>query len=210
MAINPRDFLLNTDYEMDKIIYYKSGSLSVNQYDVTISHGLGFTPLIFGVCAFNSDYSDPRAIPFTSVTQQNTTSFTASANNSNIKLSYISYNGSPGQIYYRIYGFEPSDSTANVASTCNNANEFILNTDYNYCKLYKKGTAGNDTTINHNLGYIPQVLVWSDIGGWTAPIEESSLYSNGPGARITTSDLILQFSLTNASRMHYRIYYDEA
>ena len=62
--VDPRDFLLNTDYEMDKIVYFKEGSLNSGQTDVSIPHKLGFAPLIFGICAFNEDFSDARGIPY--------------------------------------------------------------------------------------------------------------------------------------------------
>ena len=89
--VDPRNFLLNTDYEMDKIVYFKEGSLNAGQYDVDMPHGLNFTPLVFGVCAFNSDFSDPRSVPFNYTTRDTTKTFSASANGTNVRISYINY-----------------------------------------------------------------------------------------------------------------------
>ena len=64
--VDPREFLLNTDYEMDKIIYFKEGKVNnpINNYEtISIPHNLGFAPLIFGVCSFNSSFTNTRSFP---------------------------------------------------------------------------------------------------------------------------------------------------
>lgn len=205
--VDPRDFLLNTDYEMDKIVYFKEGELNAGQYDIDIPHKLGFAPLIFGVCAFNSDFSDSRSIPYQYSTQSDTIQFNASANANNVRVSYINTSGSPAKIYYRIYGFEPSDSHAKVNATSKYAKNFILNTDYNYCKLYKKGTIAAGSTLTHNLGYIPQTLVWRQSNGWITPIEESS---SNAAVIVTDQTVLFQYPSTGIDKLHYRIYYDAA
>ena len=207
MAVDPRDFLLNTDYEMDKIIYFKEGTLNAGQYDIDSPHGLSFTPLIFGVCAFNSDFSDARGVPYQALTASNSVQFTAAANATNVRVSYINGSGSPSKIYYRLYGFEPSGSTATVPATSTAANQFILNTDYNYCKLLSKGTAGPTATVNHNLGYIPQVLVWRQANSWVEPVNESDYTSS---VIVTNQSLIFNYPNLGIDNFHYRIYYDEA
>lgn len=219
---DPRNFLLNTDYEMDKIIYFKEGSLNANDYDIPISHKLGFAPLIFGVCAFNEDFSDPRTIPFEQITQSNTIQFTAQANSNELRLSYLNYSGSPAKIYYRIYAFEPTDVYAKVGQTSNHASKLILNTDYNYCKLFKKGIVVSDTVIKHDFGYVPQVLAWKEVNDYShglmiEPSEESLKY-NEPGggnfgitvnsSNVTIHDLASMQGFIQ--KVHYRIYYDEA
>ena len=215
MAVDPRNFLLNTDYEIDKIVYFTSGSLLAGNTQ-NITHNLGFTPLVFGVCAFNSDFRDPHALPYEYLTQSNTVAFTLGADGTNVQIGYDDYNAPSSRAYYRIYAFEPSNSAAVVAPTSSNANKFILNTDYNYCKLYKKGTvSGNaNTNVAHNLGYLPQVLAWSeDSSGLIMPIEtsvwDSSPFGNTNGVGVTTSNVQFKFSGVGYSKIHYRIYYDE-
>lgn len=210
--VDPRDFLLNTDYELDKIILYKTGSLNNGDYDVSVPHGLPFTPLIFGVCAFSEDFSDPKTIPYFYQTTNDFTQFNALAFSSDIKLSFSSTDASLTKIYYRIYAFEPTESAAKVASTSKFAEQFILNTDYNYCKLFKRGvTTGGDATIAHNLGYIPQVLAWEERSGLIYPINESAPEDpqmNMP-EYISVSDTSVTIK-SSADKVHYRIYYDEA
>ena len=207
--LDPRDFLLNTDYEMDKIVYFTEGSLDEGQVR-NISHKLPFTPLVFGICAFNSDFSDPRTLPFEQV-RDNIISFTIYANSSIIQIGYGNYADNPPKAYYRIYAFEPSNSFAKVGKTSQHAKNFILNTDYNYCKLYEKGIVNSDTTVQHNLGYIPQVLVWQeDSNGLVYPTSNALLddpISDSPSwVRVTSTGVTFK----NVGKSHYRIYYDEA
>lgn len=207
--VDPRDFLLNTDYEMDKIVYFKEGEIQAGNSQ-NIPHNLGFAPLVFGVCAFNSDFSDPRTLPFEQITQSETISFNLGANNSYVQIGYGNYADNPPKMYYRIYAFEPSDSRARVGATSKHAKNFILNTDYNYCKLYEKGIVTNDATITHNLGYVPQVLAWREQNGFITPVEQSrpsDPLTNLPSQiRVTPTEITFQ----NMGKTHYRIYYDEA
>lgn len=208
---DPRNFYLNTDYEMDKIIYFTEGEIEAMQTK-NIPHALGFAPLVFGICAFNSDFSDPRSLPFEQMTQDNTIATTLYGFTDKVQIGYGNYADNPPKLYYRIYGFEPSNSRAKIGSTSKHANEFILNTDYNYCKLYKKGIINGDTTITHGLGYLPQVLAWKERNdGSILPVELFSIDATLPGSvvnyvKVTNSDVIFY----NTGKVHYRIYYDEA
>lgn len=216
MPVDPRNFVLNTDYEMDKIIYFTEGSLNSGQYDVSLPHSLGFAPLIFGVCAFNADFSDPRSIPYNNQTSTDFVAFDADASSTDVKVSFNTSNGVPAKAYYRIYGFEPSDVTASIAGTSGNATKFILNTDYNYCKLYQKGVinASNVTTITHNFGYLPQVMAWGESGGKIFSANLADWYSGDIGdtygVKVTPTEVVLKFANIGLDRVHYRIYYDEA
>lgn len=198
--VNQRDFLLNTDYEMDKIVFYRSGSALPGQ-EVVISHGLSFTPLIIVVCSFNSDFSSQMTNPFLQFTDDGIVQIQFAVSDGVIYLQSYRNEPSPNQrMYYRIYAFEPSNSTGTVPSTSDVAKEFIVNTDYNYCKLYQKGVANSDKTITHNLGYIPLVMAWS--GGtevWRAELD-------GDHVAVTSSTVKIKTSIP----VHYRIYYDEA
>ena len=227
MTADPRKFLLNTDYEMDKIIYFTSGTITADEGAKTIAHNLSFTPLVFGICAFNSDFTDSRTIPYLYQTQTNTTQLEAKANSTNIEITCLNYEDPTATMYYRIYAFEPSNSTAEVSPTSGNASKFVLNTDYNYCKLFSKGILDNTVgthTIDHNLGYIPQVLAWGEKNGYTFPIE-----NNQPEDPTTTPPEPFYIAVTNSNitirdndgqnpsvtgqtweKVHYRIYYDEA
>lgn len=200
MKINPKDFLLNTDYEMDKIVYYTTGEMTPGSKSIT--HNLGFTPLLFGVGAFNSDFSDSRMSPY--ISWSPTVSFQFSSNNTYINFNYSNSGSSTKKLYYRIYAFEPADSYHKVPATTKYAKEFIINTDYNYCKLYKKGVATGDLTIKHNFGYIPLVLAW-DYGNNT-----TYHWFNDVSDYITVTETEVRIKNSNSNgKVQYRIYYDE-
>lgn len=202
--VDPRDFILNTDYEMDKIVYFTEGSISLDPYEINIPHKLGFTPLVFGVCATQSDFSDSRSIPFQVQTPDGYISFSVLADSTNIRISFGSYNMA-NRMYYRIYAFEPTDSHAKVGGTSKNAKQFILNTDYNYCKLYKAGITTGATTLKHNLGYLPQVMAWRKSGSSIIPIETASESDTTQNVVVKTDSVVFP-----SADIHYRIYYDEA
>lgn len=196
---DPRDFLLNTDYEMDKIILYKTGEAPENE-NISIPHNLSFTPLMFGICSRTPDFAETYSIPMEAITSDGQLDFDLWADDENI---YIWYIGTSPKIYYRIYAFEPSNSRAHTPHTSNNAHQFILNTDYNYCKLKEKGvvdTTNGPVTIDHNLNYIPQVLVWTDDG--------ALVNTNARSQYVTVTDQSITISTNGIA--HYRIYYDEA
>lgn len=208
--IDPRDFYINTDYEMDKIILYKTGELNIGDYYVTIPHNLKFKPLIFGVFSEAQDFSSGTyPLPYSNISTQGSMSVDAWSDSTYIYLSYANTADTPSKLYYRIYGFEPSNSYATASPTSKHANDFILNTDYNYCKLKEKGVIDypTDYTIQHKLGYIPQVLVWHETAGSIYPIWVSYPYDSGmSNVKVTDQSVII----TGMERAHYRIYYDEA
>lgn len=202
---NPKDFLLNTDYEMDKIIMYDKWDTDPG-YTEFYYHGLAFVPLIFGVCAFNQDFSDPRLAPFLQFTQNGFIQFDIWAQDDYAAAKYRNDEDENQKIYYTMYGFEPSNSSNEVPHTSDYAKEMVLNTDYNYCKLYKKGIAEGTTTITHNLGYTPFVLAWWDVGGRVQPVWDGN-NSGTNSVTITTTQVIINAAA--GTKIHYRIYYDE-
>lgn len=201
---------------MDKIIYFAEGSLNSGQTDMSLPHSLGFAPLIFGICAFNSDFSDGRGIPYQYQTTSDFVFFEARASSTDVKVSYNTANGTPAKVYYRICGFESAGSTATIPGTSGVANKFILNTDYNYCKLFRKGSinANTPTTITHNLGYLPQVMAWREANGIISPFNDSDWYSYSMGTQVgievTTTSVNIKAANVGLDKVHYRIYYDEA
>lgn len=211
---DPRDFLLNTDYEMDKIVYYTSGELTPTGFrEVYVDeYNLGFTPLVFAVLSFSEDFSDSRMDAMFTFEDISVSIY---AYSDGVTMYYVNNNNPNQKIYYRIYGFEPSDSTSNVGTTQKDAKTFILNTDYEYSKLYKKGIISQDATIEHNLGYTPFVMAWEELPNTRpSPNVIFPCYSSGNdprnGANISITDTNVTISnITSPGKVHYRIYYDE-
>lgn len=228
--MDARNFSISSDYPIDKVIYMTSGSVTISGYnynDVTIPHGLPFTPLTTDIYSltpsFDTSYeynsgpvqTDPLlSSPFL----YNTGS---ESDSTNITLRHTNNSPSSVTIYYRVYGFMPSTVNEEAAWTASVADNFVMNSDYNYTKLFDAGvTAYSDIpdsieTINHNLGYRPQVMAWSEESSVVYSRNFTSLYpdgSNDGGAIYIDENSIIfqrQFFLFNASRLHYRIYIDE-
>lgn len=218
-----RNFLLNSDYPLDKIVYMTSGSASTTFYsvDVTITHGLGFIPLPYIQWSFTSDFavcyeslertSDlyPPSFPYYTHIRANSTNIVFEFTKSDITGPQLTF-------YYRLICFSPHDVVADVSNIANLADNFILNTDYNYTKLYLNDTITTTTepqSVAHNLGYIPQVMCWVETAGSVSPLPYSfikanannNLPANGYGSlNITTSNMVFN----KLGKYHYRLYLD--
>ena len=241
--VDPRDFLLNTDFEMDKIIYFKEEKLTSHYQSATIPHSLGFAPLIIGVWSETADFAVPHPFSPIDVVDPSNGTYpikTVTCYITEETIEFLCYFGSLNNptdftFYVRLYGFEPSDVNKNVPKTSFNANTFVLNTDYNYLKLYEKGVKDIDisgqypaaVTITHNLGYVPQALFWLDsIYGQNHELRQfdilTTVYQTTYNGTTTTipkmgvecyDDRFVikpsQPAYNGQYKLHYRIYYDE-
>lgn len=212
----PEDFLFNTDYEMDKIILFKQGEFTTT---TEIDHGLNFAPLVFGIWSIDKDFKSVNTLGWADSSPQigytPLLSVECYATSSKIKLTSAG-NSNNTKIYYRVYGFEPSGVHENSPKTSKHANQFVLNTDYNYLKLYKTGvfTTANEQ-IAHNFGYIPIVMAWVEmtLGGVTRiqPLETASEYTDF--ALVVTDSVLKSKSIIFpgvVDKIHWRIYYDKS
>lgn len=212
---DPRDFLLNTDYELDKIILVETGSF-VGRKD--ISHDLGFAPMPFGVWSTDQDFTTVNTIGVTDSDVH--PSYTprlgvwCRADDNKIRIASDGDGSESTTIYYRLYAFEPPNNNSDVPSTSGLAKTFVLNTDYNYRKLMATGTFTQDNQeYAHNLGYLPQVMAWVDYRGWDPDygIEPYMSASDFTNSKITvTSSKIQAGHLLSGAKIYWRIYYDEA
>ena len=206
---NPKDFLLNTDYELDKVILFQEGQFSGS---TQFQHKLGFTPLIFGVWSTDKDFYSVNPINGELDTSSEpgytpTASVRGVATSTTVQLT----SGGTNQVlYYRVYGFQPSDSNKAIQPTARKAQKFVFNTDYNYCKLMKTGVfTHSGEEFSHNLGYIPQVIAWQQDNS-TKNIRPLTIYTepNGYGLTVTGTRLICGQNIPG--NIYWRIYYDEA
>ena len=212
----PDDFLLNTDYEMDKIIFAKTGSFTGS---ISVPHSLGYEPLAFGVWSTNEDFSTSNSLGLVmSSSEQGYTpplGVGCRAYTDHIQLTASGQNSGTTKIYFRLFAFEAPGERGPSARTSNLANEFILNTDYNYRKLKKTGTF-NQTgqEYQHDLGYLPQIMAWvkytNAFGGGTEPMLTAS---NATDSKlIVTNNKIRMgyFMPAFEDKVIWRIYYDKA
>lgn len=214
-----RNFLLNTDAPIDKIIGSSTGSVSVPSNDfreVVINHGFSFTPLFYIKWStsptFNPSYESqwfqPSSLPY---------SVYGTSSSSDMRLSVSNYGGTV-TIYYQVIYFMPSD--INVSVPIVSLDNFQMNTDYNYTKIISEGRInGSSGTITHDLGYIPQVEAWyiRATDGRCIRLDYSYPQSpglfSGPEVEVTSTQVILrnsQDTFNNAVAYYYKIYAEGA
>lgn len=226
-----RRFLYNSDYQTDMLIYVKDGSFTLldgqdiggigtEDVDGRIAHNLPFTPLVemvwsntadFAICDqtnWDEDYFDTF---WTTTTGQY---YLCYSDDTNVVISGVNSSGSTKTLYYRIWGFAPStaDSTSVVPATANDADNYVLNTDYNYMKLAFSGSitpASGSVTFTHNLGYVPRVKIWAIASGLTYQVVDTTISFDSVdyGVYITDTQLIFK-DMTIYDSLEYRIYYD--
>lgn len=220
--MNPSDFNLNSDYPLDKAILLWQGTFDFVGSEL-FNHGLSYIPLIKIVWSLTADFAQTYGLgngpdtssPFTPFTPQLIDSW---ADSTSVNAIF----GTPGStplVYVRVYGFMPSNINNEAAATASSADNLVLNTDYNYSKLYLSGITASSSvsssteTVNHSLGYIPQTDVWYDVSGSIHCLPGVVMYNSSyqsEAAIVSTSQLQMLRSpyLSSAERFHYRIYAD--
>lgn len=217
--IDPRDFLLNTDYEMDKIIFYKELKYTVSTHtEISVPHNLKVLPLVFGIWSYNADYTDAHEIGGP-VDSTNSPPCLISSTATTLEIT-LNPRNSNTTFYIRVFGFESNYngvSHAKLATTSKYAKNFILNTDYNYLKLLKSGNfldySSGTTKYTHNLGYAPYVMDWAIFENNYTPVSGFS-YIRQPDYTYTSglfvTDKVIEY-YEGLLLMHHetRLYADE-
>lgn len=221
---NAKDFLINSDYPVDKVILLRSYSIplaALDFEDLTYAHGLSFTPLVVARWSTNSNLIPTYSIlggPTISSGYAYTTRIWADS--TNINLSVTNNTASAVTLYFSVYGFMPSTDNDDVTPTASSADNFTINSDYNYTKLYLSGTVSLPTgtgsqTVLHSLGYNPQVSLWMEQSSSIYPVIYNAVSTVVPAFNeinyyITTTGLVIDYyDLLSARTIHYRIYMDE-
>lgn len=209
--VDPRNFLISSDYPMDMIVGFASGSITIpvggSISPILIPHGLPFTPLDITTWSLNADMSDSHDTGFFPYGYQPYT-IDVRTLGSNIRILGFNNTGSPVTIYWRSSFLEPPDSNADIPPTNSPVDSFQLSSDYNYFKMAYFGNAVN-ATINHNLGFVPHVLAWANTStGWTriTIVEDSA---NAEVSSDENNTYIKTSTADNHTSITYRIYADD-
>jgi len=221
-----QDFLIDSDYPLDKVVLLNSGSIDLSStFDYNFLHFLTFTPLVKVVWSTVPDFSVTYGVSDGPVSISPSFPFMprlvyARANSTEVQMSF----GNPGtyiNIYIRVYGFMPSNVNLDAPFTASSADDYVINSDYNYTKLYLSGVtasssvSGSSEVVNHNLGYYPQVEVWFEKGGYIWASSESSVVDLATRSyesfEVSTTTFTMYRSpfLFGPELFHYRIYLDE-
>lgn len=224
IVANAKNFLLNSDYPTDKVIFQQSYSVAIgasSYNDVTVAHGLGFTPLLSAQWSTSSTMTPTYSIGGGPRTSGSLTYQTGiSSDGTNIYISTTNTTASPVTLYFTVYGLMPSATNTDASFTSFSSDLFGFNTDYNYAKLYDAssfsvGTGTSTSTIAHNLGYVPQVAVWITKSGLTSPFIYNDVITSVPpfdqvNVFVDSTNLYVEFlDIIAARTIDYRIYLDD-
>lgn len=212
------NFLVNSDYPLDKIVYMDSGSIVVgasSNVNVSIPHNLSFAPLPVFSWSLNSDFSTSRIsgiFPYADTTYTEKTFIYTDPTNLNILA--INNSTSSKTFYWRAYGFMPSNINVDTPATASLADRFTLNTTYNYSKLYMSGVTAQTTTsitINHGLGYKPrQILLWTEgTGSEMGVLDYNDTDPTATSKVLIDNNDLVYYDSGGTKKLHYRIYLDD-
>lgn len=222
---NATKFLQNSDYPFDKVVYVGGGDYMVNASSngtATLAHGLPFTPLVSGNWSLTSDFSvtyeyGSGVFPSSNPGYVFDTSTNIYADGTNIYFSTDNVSASQIHVYVRAFALQPTTDDSAITPLSGAGSAYRLNTTYNNSKLFTSGYVdlpdggGSGTTyqITHPLGYVPQVMGWTEANGYTHTVYSTN--SLASSTQLTANELQISWIIkagTVAQRAHYRIYMD--
>jgi hypothetical protein len=232
--VDPRDFLFHTGYPMDQVVFMDGTqhiTVPPGGYDtrktIEIPHGLPFTPLPDGYYSETEDFGSSYRVvlsPYDTSSPDLPAKYQVdlSADSTNLTLQVMNFTNTQVTLYFRIYCLAPPNATGDVPHTASDSTDFVINTSFNYCKLAMEGSvyvdAGSSSPpIEHNLGFVPQVMIWRQDDDRIYPFSQIVYYQDDPNLldiSATVSDSSLVFSLKDewgerGATFYYRIYADD-
>lgn len=139
---NPNNFLINTDYPLDMIVYYKFHSFKTNSsqtQDITIAHSLGFAPLLFGCWSYQQDFSKSFSL-LPEAYGDGQLRLSVKSDENNIYIHKYQHSPQSGKtLYLKIYGYAPTTWTGDCEPTSQSNSPLILDSDSRYASLLAAG-----------------------------------------------------------------------
>lgn len=220
--MDSRDFLLTTDFPLDKVVYMDSGSVAVPTGSIAtteVSHNLPFRPMVIGTWSLDANFSTSIDEGIPQYADLNAPYLAMSSTPEFLRLTPYNVTGSTLTFYWRAYGFMPPNVNEVATFTSAEADDFVMNTDYSYSKLLDTGIvnlSSSSASVSHNLGYRPQVEVWG-ASTISSPVLVKHTFgtssTDNMSNRITVSESSLNFIKGTAPTLeeayYYRIYADE-
>lgn len=222
MDYDSRDMLVSSDYPLDKIVYMGSGSIvsaSGSSTGASVPHELTYRPMIIASWSLDSDFSTSKDAGFPQYADFSLPYLEVTSDYTNINITPMNLTGSTITQYWRAFGFMPPDVNEVSGFTASEADSFVINTEYNYSKLFltaKVDLSSGNVSVPHNLGYRPQIEIWGQ-----SSFDPSILMNERYGVT-STDPFINRIVVTNTSIeflkgtqpglqtvYYYRIYTDE-
>ena len=227
-----KKFLFATDFPIDKVVYKREFSASVPKANsmadsqlYTFQHGLPFTPHCIGIYSdddFDTTYDFGNGPEFNDPTFNSwSMQFGAVVESDSTEVRVRAINWDTTRTFkFRIVGLAPNVTPSNSTDfKTTRVDDFLLNTDYNYLKIFDQGSRTISTngtqTISHGLGYPPSILAFSEYNGIVRRVSsENYVGIAGPTTRVSTTDSTLTLEVLDnfvsiPVTIHYRIYVDE-
>jgi hypothetical protein len=217
---------VSSDFPLDKVVYMHTLNFSISAgsfNDQIFPHNLSFTPLMLGQWSLDSTFAtayDANSGPRFGAGGTLRLQTSLSSDATNITIRNTNNEAFGVTVYWRIYGLMPSTVSEVAAFTASTADDFVIDTDQNYTKLFDAGvtgfssTLGSSVTVNHGLGYRPQVLTFSENATLTQWMGSYSVEGSAGNnrCRVDSNNIVLirdSTVLPSALRFHFRIYIDE-
>lgn len=209
-----------TPQKSDKVAGFLVGSTSVTNSGsatVPIAHGLPFTPLAYTKWSFTPDFLIAYEENFNPTLALPAGGVYVGTDGTNATVHLFNFSGATATMYYRIMLFVPSTYVGELSPTEGNLDIATINTMVSsyptiHTEGYESGGSAVTKTINHDLGYLPQVEIWEVISGVTRRVSDQYGYAPSVGARyinLTTTQLIMVSpSGDQVEGWHYKIYKD--
>lgn len=224
---SPNNFLLNTEYPIDKIVYMNEGSWTPTSFDPETGMATGFQEYETGINATNfvcgewSEDDFATSFPIGTLVNGGYYQQTPESLAYGVAKGVEAYCGFGGlrigcqnyaskTLRYRFYVLiSEADWEAECEKTAGLSNRLVLDTRENYPKLFEdriiRLTEGQTFTVNHNLGFRPFVRAWA---GWGEDDPKTALYMPiGRMQKIDSQQIVFQTPID--AWLYYRIYADE-
>lgn len=210
------NLILDSDYPIDKIVWLHEGTMNLSQgvNTLTIPHGVGAQIYPKGIWTVD-DWATTQMFGVMRYGQGGLLDFTSqlSADSLNTDIT-LRYEIGSATAKIRLWGVcndtqIPNLEVPNTAPLSNN--NLVIDTRNNYPKLFLEGFATPNTTVNHNLGAIPQVDIWafdSYSNQWYLFADDSfgTMFGLGEFVKLTASTLEFTNNSGASSNYYYRIY----
>lgn len=216
------DFLLISDYPIDKVIYRSPVTpLVVSAFNVAtiiLAHGNGgeFLPIAQWSLdpTFSTGVYDVSTGPSSAGVQLFNTAVAVDA--TNIRYDVNNNTASGATVYFRTIGLAVPGTDRDVPST-SQFQDFNMNTDRSYMKVVSEGSATIANNANHTapvpavVGGIPKVLVWTKFGGTISPLiwtsrSYGSFPDSGAIAYVDASLMSILNRVGISIEVYYRMY----
>lgn len=220
----PRQYIINSDYPMDFIVWGGTGSGSSSSYNqsiITIAHKLPFKPLVFGQFSLDSGATWMPMGLYDYFVNKIDIWVESDATNVYVNFTYLA--SGTKTVQFRLWAFAPSDADSSITIPSKSSNSFRLNSDFNYSKLVKADkwnivTGSRQTIFAHGLGYVPEVMAWFETSNGRIR-DAGSQFSGNTNywpiqyVQVDSSNLYARFSSATIGSLsyvavHYRIYGD--